>query len=112
MIQALEKTVIHYSHMRDYGLNKWDADNKSEPNPEKMLKDIGECWYGESCPLCQKYFDEENNGNECAGCPLCENGHKHDWVIVYNSSNWLEFSSACNNMISVLNKLIEKENDK
>jgi len=109
MIQALEKTVIHYSHMRDYGLNQWDAGNKSEPNPEKMLKDIGEHWHGESCPLCQKYF--------CADCPLYKNSYwcRNDnspWQKVSNSENWLKFSENCESMIDILNNLIEKENSK
>jgi len=109
MIQALKETIVHYSYLRDYGLNKWDAGDTSEPDYEKMYDDIGKDWDGVFCPLCKKYY--------CADCPLFENGYScidenSPYMKIYYSANWLEFSIACNNMVYVLNKLIEKEKDK
>lgn len=77
------KALLHYDKMIEWAKKQNPGD---KPEPDLMYSDIGEDWYGEHCPYCQKYSNDDCEGRcPLSGNNLCCNGL---WDKMNESETW------------------------
>ena len=88
------KALAHYDRMIAWV--KTRPENES-PNDEDMIAGIDENWYGEDCPFCRTYFNDETD--EAHPRSLCPLSYRYQccgglWVKMDNAETWGEWIAA------------------
>ena len=92
-----QKTIEHYERMI-----KWAGrqDGNDPVSRSLMVSAIGESWFGESCPYCDKY----GSPFDCGKCSLqtknnCCNGL---WNAFLGAKNWQEWITAAKAVLELI----------
>jgi hypothetical protein len=62
-----EQAHEHYQKMIDWAKEQPKEDIKDS---EIMLREIGEDWFSDCCPYCNKYLSIDGYVDDCGKCPL------------------------------------------
>ena len=102
-MKEIQESIDHWNRML-----KWAKKQRSKAHPESYFMEevIGESWYGDHCPLCNKYRTMDC----CGDCPLSIAGHEcgytnSPWWKVFDSDTWGKWCKNAKRMIKVLEEL-------
>ncbi len=98
-------TIEHYERMI-----KWaeKQDGRERICPTKMEIEIGENYFGDSCPFCEEFHGESYG---CGCCPLKKNENvtccDDRWSELYNSKRWGEWIRNAKRIIEFVENVEE-----
>ena len=107
--EAISRTIAHWEKMI-----KW-----AKKQPEHYLTSIGaihnginQTWYGDYCPLCDKYYKGSKTKLTCKKCPLkikygkCGRSKiRNKWHNVSFSYNWKDWVENAEVFLAQLKRL-------